>query len=310
MSLMAWSRHLGDDDLVRYMDHQLDHGAMRVTGVHLRTCPACAERLEALKQRSALASDWLALLPEVMPDDNKRAVALAAIDRARFRRRPDRITQAAWMKAAAAVALLLGVGLATEPGRAVVARGVVSLSGAHAGPVATTLVQWLGQEKALHPSRTLAAAPAPPPAAAPARSLPGGDMRMAPASAPAPRPDKPHRAKAGTSEMVSFTPSGPDVTLVFNSLQREGSATLWLRDVRHASGQAVMGYRGESLVPTADGLEVRNRPESRADYMITVPTRYRFIRVRVGDGPEMIIRNTKSKQEWIWTINLRTSALD
>jgi hypothetical protein len=85
---------------------------------------------------------------------------------------------------------------------------------------------------------------------------------------------------------------------------------VWIREeAQQASVQAVTGYRGEEFVPGAAGLEVRNREGSRADYTIVIPARYRYIRVRVGDAPEVLIHVSKSKQEWIWTVNLQTSAL-
>jgi hypothetical protein len=111
------------------------------------------------------------------------------------------------------------------------------------------------------------------------------------------------------SAPVHFLPAGPDVILSFASVQRVGIAQVWIREVPRASGQAVTRYAGEALVPTASGLEVRNGDGSRADYTIIIPARYRYIRVRVGDAPEIQIHVPKSKQEWIWTVNLQTSAL-
>jgi hypothetical protein len=303
MSLLTGSRHPGDEDLIRYMDHQLDREAHRLMGAHLRTCAECTGRLDGFQQKSALVSDWLKLLPEAMPDDGKRAVALAAVDRARFRRRAVPFSSGA-MRAAAAVVLMLGVGLGTAPGRAFVAGGVVKLAGRDPGPLARRMVEWLGEERALpHQAPTLQSEPVP---AAPAVGAPRVD-------APAPRaaraePERP-RIKPGMSAPVTFTPRGPDVTLVFSSVQAVGAATVWIKDVPRANGQVVTHFHGEELAPNGDGLEVRNRRESTSDYIITVPSRYRFIRVRVADSPEMQIRISKSKQEWIWTINLQTSAL-
>jgi len=132
-----------------------------------------------------------------------------------------------------------------------------------------------------------------------------------PSARPAAAPEAAHsRIKPGMSAPVTFTPHGPDVTLVFSSVQGVGAATLWIKDVPRANGQVVTHYRGEGLVPTADGLEIRNTQSSSSDYIITIPSRFRFIRVRVADSPEMLIRISKSKQEWIWTINLQTSVLE
>lgn len=311
MSVMAGSRHLGDDDLIRYMDHQLDREGQRLMGAHLRTCAGCTARLEGFQQKSALAKEWLDLLPAEMPDPNKRAVALAALDRTRFRRRSVPLATA-WMKAAAAIVLLVSVGMATEPVRAFVARGVVRLGGGEPGSAARRLVEWLGQERQLQ-RPVLVQAPRPIPQAVPEAGYSAEAPRPAgpPAATTQPRPAaRPAPAKRGVSPPITFTPAGPDVSLVFSSVQAAGSATIWIREVPRANVQAVRRYGNEELVTGADGLEVRNRPGSRADYVITIPTRYRYILVKVADGPEVRIGITKSKREWVWTIGLQNSALD
>jgi hypothetical protein len=305
MTVLAGSRHLGDDDLIRYMDHQLDREGQRLMGAHLRLCDACTTRLEGFQQKSALAKEWLDLLPAEMPDPGKRAIALAALDRARFRRRTVPLASA-WMKAAAAVVLLVSAGMATEPMRAFVARGVLRVGGNEPGSAAARLAEWLGQQKqlqqpvlapahpAVQPTLNEAPRPAEPPAATAAR----------------PRAERPPAPKRGVSAPITFTPAGPDVSVVFSSVQAAGSATIWIREVPRANVQATRGYRGEELLTGDEGLEVRNRPGSRADYVITVPTRYRYILVKVADGPEVRIAVTKSKREWVWTIGLQNSALD
>lgn len=310
MSLFTGSRHPGDEDLIRYMDHQLDRDAQRFMGAHLRTCADCAARLDGFQQKSALVKEWLTLLPATLPDDGKRAMALAAVDRARFRRRgAAALLGSAPMRIAAAVMLMLALGLGTEPGRALVAGGVVKLAGRDPGPFATQLVQLLGQDRVLHPAAVAAGNVRATDAAPIVPAAPVGVPRVE-TPAVLPRQATHTRVKPGMSAPVTFTPVGPDVSLVFRSVQNVGSATLSIRDVPRAQGQVWAHYRGEGLTPTADGLEVRNEHTSQADYMITVPSRYRFIRVRVGDSPEILIRISKSKQEWIWTINLQTSVLE
>ena len=303
MTLSTGSRHLGDDDLIAYMDHQLDREAMRLGGVHLRTCAKCAERLEGLRQKSAVATEWLSLLDPGAPDPARRAAAQAAMERARFRRPSAVPLGAAWMKAAAAIVLMVGVGVATEPGRAFVADGIVRASGGNPGPTATRMLEWLGQRRQLAPvamAPVRLAPPPPPPAAAAAPAADRAERSARPA---------PPAAKPGMSAPVRFLPAGPDVTLTFASVQSVGIAQVWIREVPQASAQVVTHYRGEEMVTSASGLEVRNREGSRADYTIIIPARYRYIRVRVGDAPEVLIHISKSKQEWIWTVNLQTSAL-
>jgi hypothetical protein len=307
MSLLTGSRHLGDDDLIRYIDHALDHEGMRLGGVHLRTCAECTARMEGLRRSSDAVHGWLALIPGE-PDPARRDAARAALEQARFRRRAAGPVGSAWMRAAAAIVLLVGLGMATEPGRAFVANGIVRAAGRDPGPVATRMVEWLGQRKQLE-RRTLAVRetrPAPPPAADAAPPAPA-------AVATAPRPSRPEvaRVKPGTSTPVRFRPDGPDVTITFASVQSRGTASLWIReDATQASVQATRRYRGEELATSPAGLVVRNGESSRADYTIVIPARYRYIRVRVGDGPESAIPLSKGKQDWFWNIPLQSSALE
>ena len=304
MTLIPGSRHYGDDDLIRYMDHQLEREAARLMGVHLRTCARCAARLEDMKKTSATVSTLLADLAVEMPDDNKRAVALAAVERARFRRSASGPLGSAWMRAAAAVVLMVGVAFGTSPGRAWVAGTVARVAEPAPGSLTARVVEWLDEGKEPVERGILVADPPEPRAVEKAVGQPGavGEAERSGGAAAPPLP-------RGVSPLMRFSPPGPDIELVFHSVQAAGGATLVMRDVEGANAQVVMGMQGESLVPTAGGLEVRNRADSRADYMITIPTRFRFVRVKIGEQ-ETYIPIRKSKQEWVWTINLKTSAID
>lgn len=306
MTLLSRSRHPGDEDLIRYMDHQLDREAARVAGAHLRTCPECAARLEGLQQRSAAVSDMLAALVGGAPDPGRRAVALAAVERARVRTSATGPLGATWLRAAAIVLLLLAAAVGTRPGRAWVAETVVRIYGGNPGPIATRLVEWLGEESQLASAERPETAPG-------ATPLPAAQAAPPPRPAPAAPPVRGVRRAGlppGAAPPVRFSPPGPDVTLVFRSIQEGGSATLLIRDVEGANGQVTAGFAGEALVSTPQGLEIRNRPDSEAEYAITIPTRFRFIRLRIGEGREMAIPVYKSKREWMWTISLRSSALE
>ena len=109
------------------------------------------------------------------------------------------------------------------------------------------------------------------------------------------------------SEAVPFNPTSNYVLLKFDSRQRMGSATIWIRDIPSASGQVVAGRQSETLVPTSDGLLVRNAGASRADYTVEIPTRYRFIRVQIGDEPETVIAVSRARRDWLWTVSLTDS---
>lgn len=306
---LTLSRHLGDDDLVRYMDRQLDREGTRRMRAHLAGCAECAARLDSLQAVSARVSARIAELPAEVPDPAQRAMALAALDRARFRRRPAAaLGRRALLRAAAVAAILLPLALiGTETGRAWVGGAVLRLSGGHPGPVAETLLGWLGE------------APAPVAAADPSltqATVQATGRAAGAADAAVPHPEPPVRVEGtrrvyapGVSPPMRFDPAGPDVEIVFQALQDQGAATLEIREGASATGQITGGGAGEALVATADGLLVRNRRTSRADYNVVIPSSFRFVRVRVGEGPEMLIRVTRNKQRWIWTINLKESAL-
>ncbi len=292
MTLTLGSRpqHLEDGDLVRYMDRQLDRAGNRRVELHLTACAECAARAEAMQTRSRQMSTWLADLDVPAPDDEKRALAMAAVERARFRAR------AGWggrpaLAAAAMVAMLLTVAFGTAPGRAWVNGAVERLGGVFPGQAA--------QEQAA--SRT--AAPTSDPAAA---SVPAmeAEPSAAPAATAAPRRPTRPVLPPGMSEAVQFNPAGNYVLLKFESRQRTGWATIRIRDISSASGQVVAGRRSETLVPTSEGLVVRNAATSRADYTVEVPNRYRFVRVQIGDEPETTIAVSRARRDWLWTMSL------
>lgn len=288
--------HLEDGDLVRYLDRELDREDTRLARAHLSTCAACAARLEAAERAAGGVRSWLNVLDEPAPAGT-REEALAAIQAARFRGRAaaPRWSGRPMLQAAAMVALLLTAAFGTPPGRAWVSGAVVAVSGDNPGPLAQRLLDMLGREG------QVAAAP-PAPAPVPAAPLPEADEVARPTRAPAAA--RAPTVAPGTSAPVRFTSSGNYVLVRFDSRQRAGSATIWIRQTSEAVGQVVAGRRNESLQPTADGVRVRNGLPSRADYSITIPASYRFVRVRIADEPETVIAVSRAKRDWLWTISL------
>lgn len=297
MTLTLGSRpqHLDDGDLVRYMDRQLDRAGNRRAELHLTACAECASRLQAMQSRSRQVTAWLGDLDVPAPDDEKRALAMAAVERARFRARSHAWGGRPALAAAAMVALMLTVAFGTPPGRAWVSSAVERLGGVFPGQAE--------QEQAAAPPVQARAEAAPPSAAGTAEAEPSG------AAAPTVAPNRTRRPvlPPGMSEAVRFNPAGNYVLLKFDSRQRMGSATIWIRDIQNASGQVVAGRQSETLVPTGDGLQVRNARGSRADYTVEVPTRYRFIRVQIGDEPETVIAVSRARRDWLWTVSLTDS---
>jgi hypothetical protein len=299
MSLRIGPRiHMGEADLLRYLDRQLDREGLRRARLHLAGCPQCMGRLAELERHAAAVRGALAAIPVETPDAGKRALALAAMDRTRFRRPGPATRVSGGLLRVAAVALLALLGATTtQSGRAWVSDRVEAAAGDHPGPFVARVLAVLDTEAPAEPP----AAPAPPVAVAPR-----------PPPAPLPRVEPPRRRAAalppGATAPVRFTPDGPEVAIRFASLQRGGSATLWLAEVPEATAQISAGHTRERIVPAADGVRIQNRPGSRAHYVLTVPVRFRMVRVQVGDHPETLIPVSRSKRNWIWTINLQETA--
>jgi hypothetical protein len=274
------STHLEDGDLLGYEDHALDRAAHRRAEAHLLACAECAARLEGLRAGAVLVRDALATLDVPVPA-GRREAARAAVQSARFRPRSNR--GALWA-AAASIALMLTVAFGTPPGRAWVG----------------SAAEWLGAVPATRPDADVdASAPVEPPAVT---SAPLEEAAQPAVASPPVR--RGTDATPGTSVVVRFDPSGNSVLLRFESRQRTGSAYIWVRDASEGSAQVVANRRSEALLPTVDGLLVRNERGSRADYNVVVPTSYRYLRVRIGDEPETVIPIARSSREWLWTLNL------
>ena len=79
--------HVADEDLLRHIDRQLDLEGSRRVRSHLSRCEECSARAEQMTTDSREVSALLADLPVRMPDPSRRALALAAIERTRARRR-------------------------------------------------------------------------------------------------------------------------------------------------------------------------------------------------------------------------------
>lgn len=299
MNLTAGSRpqHLEDGDLVAYMDHQMDRARSRWAAGHLEGCAECAARLSAMQTRAGAVSAWLGGVDEPASDE-RRALAMAAVERARFRSRATHGWGSRPMLAAAAmVAMMLTVAFGTPPGRAWVVGAAERLG--------------IGRpaERGMESPPPMPVTPGTPgqPAAPPAQDNTGGAEGEQAAPTAAGRRARSGGLPPGMSAPLRFNPSGNYVLLQVDSRQRLGAVTIWVQDGDQAEGQIVKGRTGETLEPLPDGLRLRNTRSSRADYTITVPTRYRFIRVKIANEPETTIAVSRANQAWLWTVNLAAS---
>jgi hypothetical protein len=288
--------HLRERDLLRYMDRQMERAALRRARGHLAHCAACAARLEALERRAAEVSAWLGELPSQAPRPEQRDAALAALRRARYRPPVVPPGVRTLLQAAAIVLLLVGASVGTAPGRNFIGDTVERLSGPQPGPVAARVLEWLGRDPGARLALERATASAP--AAHAEAEQEDGAFARGPADAPT----------AGASAPVTFNPRGSYVVVQFDSYQSAGAAVIRIGDVPQATAQVTAGMRSEQILPLADGIRVRNARGSAAQYLITVPGQYRYVRVRIAGGEEMILTATPARQEWIWTVSLRERA--
>jgi hypothetical protein len=278
------------------MDHQMDRARSRWAAGHLEGCAECAARLNAMQTRASAVSAWLGGVDEPASDE-RRALAMAAVERARFRSRAAHGWGSRPMLAAAAmVAMMLTVAFGTPPGRAWVGSAAERLGIGRTAERATEVAP-----PPATPGRQASA-----PVAADSAALRRTEGEPAAPTAAG------RRARAGglppgMSAPVRFTPFGNYVLLQVDSRQRLGAVTIWVQDSDQAEGQIVAGRTGETLEPLPDGLRLRNTRSSRADYTITVPTRYRFIRVKIANEPETTIAVSRANRAWLWTVNLAAS---
>jgi hypothetical protein len=288
--------HLRERDLLRYMDRQMERAALRRARSHLAHCADCAARLEVLERRAGEVSAWLGALPSQAPRPEQRDAALAALRRARYRPPVVPPGVRTLLQAAAIVLLLVGASVGTAPGRNFIGNTVERLSGPRPGPVAARVLEWLGRDPG--PRVALERASASAPAAHAEAEQEDGAFARGPGDAPA----------AGASAPITFHPRGGSVVVQFDSYQAAGAAVIRIGEVPQATAQITAGMRTEQILPLADGIRVRNARGSAAQYLITVPGQYRYVRVRIAGGDEMLLTATPSKQEWIWTVNLRERA--
>jgi anti-sigma factor RsiW len=115
--------HLSDGTLARLVDGEADAPERSLAEAHLARCAGCGARHAALERRSSRLAALLRATDYAIPAPLATTPALASDELAarRTRRTNAATAHRPWLAAAAAVVLLLGIGLATSPARASVA---------------------------------------------------------------------------------------------------------------------------------------------------------------------------------------------
>jgi hypothetical protein len=127
MNLAHTGDPVPDGVLIRWIDGELDAPDRDRLEQHLAECEHCAGRSEALRRRGARLSSLLAATAPAVPPwvPPHAEAAVFPLDAARQRRtRSPAQSRVPWMRIAAGVLLLLGLGLGASPMRAWVAHWV------------------------------------------------------------------------------------------------------------------------------------------------------------------------------------------
>jgi hypothetical protein len=105
--------------------------------------------------------------------------------------------------------------------------------------------------------------------------------------------------------IVAFAPEGDEFAIEIATSQAGGSLVLRVTDTRSASAR-IMGSEGElDVVVLPTSLRIHNATDATADYELIVPAHLRTLRVRVGDGPEMVVSPAALGAGWSAAVGLR-----
>lgn len=92
-------------------------------------------------------------------------------------------------------------------------------------------------------------------------------------------------APDAAAALVWFAPGGPELTVQLHAPQAAGVLRIERVDGDRASLQITGDDAGLGALASARGLEIPNRPESRASYQLRVPASVQVVRVLVDGGP-------------------------
>lgn len=236
IEIRAERPHARDAELVRLIDGQGEPQERARVLAHTATCAPCAERLETIRHRAQRLSELLTEWDIPVGDAPKPPLPPSDFESVRARRRsPASASLPLWMRAAAGIVLLLGVGMTVSPLRAWVVERWASVAAELAG-------REMGEE-----------------------------------------PERPRVAAAG--HLVSFLPEGDEFLLQVDAPQAEGVLELLIEAVPRATAEISGGAAEENLLVLPEGLRIRNAPDSRASYRVTLPAELRQVHVRIGDAP-------------------------
>jgi hypothetical protein len=117
-------QHLTEGEVIRAVDQQLAPDEQARVSEHLRSCASCSEQLQRAQRRLARLANVLeaadfAVPAATVPTSKSRVIDLGAARARRAQR-----WQQPWLRAAAAIVLLLGVAMTISPVRAAVIQWV------------------------------------------------------------------------------------------------------------------------------------------------------------------------------------------
>jgi hypothetical protein len=117
------------------------------------------------------------------------------------------------------------------------------------------------------------------------------DLRSLVAGAPVEQPEvTPAAAQPGEPRsVITFTPAGPQFTLLVAHTQPGGTLYLTVDATASASAGIVGGDGSEEIVVLSNGFQIRNAATSTASYQVRLPNHLEFIELRIGESTALTL---------------------
>lgn len=103
---------------------------------------------------------------------------------------------------------------------------------------------------------------------------------------------------------VSFVPMGAELLVSVRDHQASGRLTVVAVEGTRASGEASGQGVGIEFLMLPDGIEVRNGPNSMADYTVFIPRSLQSVRVRIGGREQAVLAPGEVEVGHAWVFEL------
>lgn len=266
--------HLADADMIRLKDGECDDAEERAFREHLAECAECresAQRIDRLVEGLVMMVDSI--------DYPKEVKLPARISERRGEGTTPRTLLATWftrrsVQLAAAIAVVVALGLTTTPARAVVKAGWQAIVG----------VVSRGHDVRAPRVRARSTESAPP--------LVAVDSGV---SQP-------------ISKRASFVPRGGEFLVVFAHTQSAGALLVAVDTTNRATVVALGDADADELVVSGAGIRIANSEASTASYALTVPASLRSVVVRLAGQAVATLSPIDLLGRGTWRLDLTSGA--